>query len=680
MAPPAGSLRVGRYFLALALLLVVLYVVAMFPGKSKVPKLGLDLVGGAQVVLQASTTNGTPPSPTSMNEARSIIQQRVNGRGVSNSEVAIEGNNRITVTVPGKRAGDIANIGQTALLQFRPVLAGPFQAAAAAPTTGATPLPGGLPSPSGAPTGSTATAAPPSGAVSAAPAPSSSGVRTQGQAAKPLAAGTPTPTATPTATGTPTPSPGTAAPAATGTPAPNSAAAQVTPAEIAAFRQQSAGVPGASTLTDQQVAQLISFKCGTKPTGGPTVPIVTCDTAGTSKYLLSPVLFPGTEVADATAQAPGSQNVQWTVSLTLKSTGQRIWSQYTAQHNNPSTTGTDPVAADYVAFTLDGVVISAPHINGAITTPQTQISGSFTQASATSLANSLKYGALPLSFTELTSQTVSATLGSSQLKSGLLAGGIGLALVVLYSLLYYRALGLVTLASLLVSGAIIYPLLVLLGRQIGFTLTLAGIAGFIVAVGITADSFVVFFERMKDEVREGRSMRVAVPRAWSRARRTVLSADFVSLLAAVVLYILAAGDVRGFAFTLGLSTVIDVIVVFWFTHPVVSLLSRRRRFGSGRMTGLDAIRVSPLAVTAGAAGPSVAPKQPTTGSGGASTPPNRQPVTTGPVAVLDHPQDDELDSDAASEPAGRRGPPPGSAAERAAARRARLRSEREAGR
>ena len=186
---------------------------------------------------------------------------------------------------------------------------------------------------------------------------------------------------------------------------------------------------------------------------------------------------------------------------------------------------------------------------------------------------------------------MSPTLGTDQLKAGLLAGGIGLVLVVVYSLIYYRALGLVTIASLVVSAGLTYAMLVMLGKQIGFTLTLAGIAGFIVAVGITADSFVVFFERIKDEVHEGRTARTAIPRAWVRSRRTILSADTVSFLAAATLYYFAAGDVKGFAFTLGLSTILDLVVVFLFTHPLVSLFSRSAAFGSARFTGLDHVRV-----------------------------------------------------------------------------------------
>ena len=213
----------------------------------------------------------------------------------------------------------------------------------------------------------------------------------------------------------------------------------------------------------------------------------------------------------------------------------------------------------------------------------------------------LKYGALPLTFEQQEALTVSPTLGTDQLKAGLLAGGIGVVLVFVYSLLYYRALGLIMIASLILSGVLVYAVLVILGRQIGFTLTLAGVAGFIVAIGITADSFVVFFERLKDEIRDGRSPRSAVPRAWVRARRTILSADAVSFLAAAILYYLAAGSVKGFAFTLGLSTVLDLVIVFLFTHPIVALAARSKTFMSPRFSGLGAVQR--VAAAAGRARP-----------------------------------------------------------------------------
>ena len=305
------------------------------------------------------------------------------------------------------------------------------------------------------------------------------------------------------------------------------------------------------------------------------------------------MIVKGTEVKTAAAIAPGAIAGQftWTVNVDLKPSGQSKWANYTAKHNEVSTPGD---IANVVADTLDSKVIVASTIQSTIT-GTTQITGNFTQDTATNLANSLKYGALPLNFTQQAAVSISPTLGTDQLKAGMLAGGIGLVLVVVYSLLYYRALGLVTIASLIVSGGLTYAMLVILGKQIGFTLTLAGIAGFIVAVGITADSFVVFFERIKDEVHEGRTARVAIPRAWERARRTILSADTVSFLAAATLYYFAAGDVKGFAFTLGMSTILDLVVVFLFTHPLVSLFSRSAAFGSARFTGLSNVRAGGIA-------------------------------------------------------------------------------------
>jgi len=435
-------------------------------------------------------------------------------------------------------------------------------------------------------------------------------------------------------------------------------------------------------------------------------------------YLLGPVIVPGHEISGASAQAPNPSQGQteWTVSLSLKSTGSTNWAKYTGAHNLGSSKATGgPVTqcgstatpcADYVAFTLDGNVISSPVNQEAIGAGvKTQITGSFTQKSSKELADQLKYGALPLSFTPEQAQTVSATLGTAQLKAGLLAGGIGLVLVVLYSLFYYRALGLVTIASLLVSGGLTYGALVMLGTQIGFTLSLAGIAGFIVAVGITADSFVVFFERMKDEVHEGRSARVAIPRAWVRARRTILSADTVSFLAAAILYYFAAGDVKGFAFTLGLSTVLDLVVVFLFTHPLVSWLSRKKAFGSARFTGLNAVREGGIAAAA------LEPTPRARSRPARASAPARTKTSTAPVALLereDEPEAAEAIEAAGAEPGpfaellpepevsdaeqaepggpdaeqaepaapGRRtAPEPGSAAERAAERRARIRAQ-----
>ena len=548
MAAPSGSLPVGRYLGALAGILVVLYALVFFTGDSSTPKLGLDLEGGTQVTLQAQTTDNKPPSSAALDQARQIIERRVNGLGVAEAEVVTQSPDRIVISVPGPNGDAAKSVGQTAQLRLRPVI---YSAAAAA-----TP-----PSGAATPTASTSGSAAPSASASAQP---SGSATPQGFAPAPTASA---PAAPPAAT-----APAATAPADAGPPA--TPPAGVDPKQYA-----------------QALADFDKLTCA--PNSGasasldkPTDVIASCDQNGGSKYLLAPAIIEGTEIAGASAVAPTSTSPQWTVSLDFKGSGQATWARYTSQHN-VTVTPNDP--ANNVAFVLDGKTISAPAIQGTIN-GQTQITGSFTQSDAEDLANVLKYGALPLTFEQQEALTVSPTLGSDQLKAGLLAGGIGVALVFIYSLLYYRALGLVMIASLILSGILVYAVLVILGRQIGFTLTLAGIAGFIVAIGITADSFVVFFERLKDEIREGRSPRSAVPRAWVRARRTILSADAVSFLAAAILYYLAAGTVKGFAFTLGMSTILDLVIVFLFTHPVVTLFARNKAFMSPRISGLGAVQ------------------------------------------------------------------------------------------
>jgi preprotein translocase subunit SecD len=379
--------------------------------------------------------------------------------------------------------------------------------------------------------------------------------------------------ATPTDSATPT----SAAPTDAGT---SGTSAPATPSD-GAVSDPNLPAPDAPPVTQEEAAAQYATLTCTKEnvTGEVSRPgdfVATCSQDGTLKYLLGPTIIEGTEIANATA-GTNPQTGEWIVLLDFKSTGRATWAEYTAANVGKN-----------VAFTLDGRVISAPTIQGAIN-GQTTITGSFNQKTATELANQLKYGALPLTFSQATAQSISTELGSEQLHAGLIAGAIGIALVFLYALLYYRMLGLVMIASLGLSAVVVYACLVLLGREIGFTLSLAGIAGFIVSIGITADSFVVYFERLKDEVREGRSLRSAVPRAWVRARRTILSADAVSFLAAAILYVLAIGDVKGFAFTLGMSTVLDLVVVFLFTHPLMAVLARFRSFGSSRMSGLGRV-------------------------------------------------------------------------------------------
>jgi len=703
--PPAGTLRVGRYFLALVIILAVLYGIVFWPGQRHSPKLGLDLQGGTQVVYQARTDNGKTPPKSSMQEARQILQQRVNAYGVAESTVVIQGNDQIVISIPGKSASDISNIGAAAKLNFRPVVM-PAVTLPSAGTSG---------SPTASPSGAATTPAPTP--TTSAPRASGSATKSgQANAARPLAAPSTTPTTsatTPAAqSATPTPS------ASATTPAPTGKSANPLAGLKFAIPQNETAY---NKLTEAQKTELRAamqnFDCNSKPPDDDKHPtLLACDsaTSPTTIFLLGPIIVPGTEVSSASAQAPNGTNLQWAVSLNLKSSGQKAWANYTTAHNTggqESTTSittcdtTTTPCADFVAFTLDGVVVSSPYNQQAINGVATQISGNFDQKSATALANQLKYGALPLSFNLLTTDSVTATLGLGQLKAGLLAGAIGLFLVVVYSLLYYRALGLVTIASLIVSGVLTYGCLVVLGNQIGFTLTLAGIAGFIVAIGITADSFVVFFERIKDEVHDGRTFRVAVPRAWVRARRTILSADTVSFLAAAILYYFAAGDVRGFAFALGLSTILDLVVVFLFTHPLISLLSRSKAFGSARFTGLDSVRAGGVAgeVATPAAPARVKPSarrgQDATAAARAAAP---ESATGGGVAVLDDEEAEEPEvqesprtrkvsepssaavettepappSDSAEPDRPRTPPKPGSAAERAAARRAKMKAER----
>lgn len=314
----------------------------------------------------------------------------------------------------------------------------------------------------------------------------------------------------------------------------------------------------------------------------PEQTIVTCARNSATKYILGPAEVVGREVSKASAGLDTQAGNVWTVQLTFNGDGTKKFGALTQRVTSL------PTPQNQVAIVLDGLVVSAPRITEAIPSGNAQITGSFTQQDATDLANVLKYGALPLAFDRGEVQQVSPTLGANQLRAGLLAGGLGLLLVMLYIFVFYRGLGVVSAGSLIMAGAITYVTFLLLSKTIGFTLTLAGIAGAIVSIGITADSFIVYFERIRDEVREGRSLRSAVETGWLRARRTILVADFVSIIAAVLLYFFAVGGVRGFAFTLGLATLIDLIVVFFFTKPMMTLVGRSKFYNSGNaITGVS---------------------------------------------------------------------------------------------
>lgn len=542
----APAQRVGRYLAGLLVVVVAAYGLLFWKGYT--PKLGLDLRGGVSVILTPKVEGGGRVSSAQLQQAVDIIRQRVNGVGVAEAEVVTQGQN-IVISVPGKGREVVQQLGSTAQLRFREVIqetpTGPAVAPSAVPAPG-TPAP-------------TAPTPAPSGAT---PAPSGATPSPQGRALSGALLDTAPPASTaPAAPDVPTPTPAAAAPA---TP---------TPAD--------ASPPPPGAATDPLAGAFAALDCsqpanrqGNSSVDKPTDETVACDRDGKAKYLLAPATVVGTDVKGATARLDPAGTNQWQVGVTFTGGGQKKFTDLTA-----ATVGKQ------VAIVLDGVVISAPVIQNTIP-GDAQITGNFSKDEAQNLANVLKYGALPLTFTTSQAEVVSPTLGTDQLHAGLLAGGIGLALVVLYSLLYYRGLGLVTIASLLLAGVITYAAVAILGAQIGFTLTLAGIAGLIVAIGITADSFVVFFERVKDEVRDGRTLRSAVDRGWVRARRTIVSADFVSFLAAASLYFLSVGAVRGFAFTLGLSTIIDLALVFFFTHPLMTVLARSRTFSRPGFTGM----------------------------------------------------------------------------------------------
>ena len=478
--PIKTSSRPKRTLAILGLVLVAMASLVFIQGATSV-RLGLDLRGGTSVTLQPRIAPGDEGKVTSeaIDQAVSIIRQRVNSLGVAESEVAAQGsgtNRQIIISVPGDTGRRVVElVGQTAELRFRQVLA-----------------------------------------------------------------------------------------SASGIPAAPDAAA----------------TPAAGVSADVN-AKFAALDC-TKPenlrgTGAdaPTDTLVACDRAGGTKYILAPAEVLGRQISKASAGLDTQAGSAWFVSLTFNGEGTSAFGALTTRVTSL------PEPTNQVAIVLDGLVVSAPRITEAIPSGNAQITGSFTQLEAQDLANVLKYGALPLAFDRGEVQQVSPTLGADQLNAGLLAGALGLGLVMIYSLLYYRGLGIVTVGSLTVAGLLLYLFFLLLGEWIGFTLTLAGIAGAIVAIGVTADSFIIYFERIRDEMREGRTLRTAVETGWVRARRTILVADFVSLIAAALLYFFAVGGVRGFAFTLGLTTLIDLVVVFAFTKPLVGFLSRVKFFNSG---------------------------------------------------------------------------------------------------
>jgi len=480
----------------------------LFGGASWAPKLGLDLEGGTEIILAPQLEHGQSVTSDELNQAVSIIRERVDASGVSEAQVSTQGTNNIVVAIPGTPdQATMDRIKSSSKLELRPVLL--------------------------------------------AGAPSNTFVGSNGK-------NTPYPSPAPTLQSTPTAKP--------------------------------TNGSDTSYITPLLQAQYDAFSCSSLKNSETNVapdskPLVTCDDQSGVKYVLGPVEVSGSDISDASAgmvEANGASTGQWAINLVFNSQGTTDFGKVSSRLVGLAS------PRNQFAFVLDGKVLSAPVMQGVITDGKPQITGNFTQTSATTLAQQLKFGALPISFKVQSNDTISATLGSTQLMSGLVAGIIGLLLVVVYTLFQYRLLGLVTITSLVASALLTYLVIAILSWRIDYRLSLAGVAGLIVAIGFTADSFIVYFERIRDELRDGRVLESAVEAGWKRAKRTIYAAKTTNLLAAVVLYILAVGNVQGFAFTLGVTTVIDVLVVILFTHPTLQLLSQTRFFASGHpWSGLD---------------------------------------------------------------------------------------------
>ena len=560
--------------------------------------LGLDLSSGTQLSMQATTLTGGIPTANDMNEAKSIILSRVNASGNTGAEVQTQGNDILNVSVPGKTTTQTEQlVSETALLNFRQTLLyEPYSGSSSTSSASATPS-------------ASASASPSASASSTAKATPSPSASTSSKASS---------TASPTASASTSPSPNPTAVSSTTLGDPSLVNKQT----LELFNKVTCK-PGDTTKWKQQAGYTSAADYDNA-----NAQIVSCDSQG-NKYALDVAKVPGTQILTASANLSTTSN-EWEVLLTLKGAGAAAYATLTSDMSAKyySAGGGNPLSSDYwldtIAVVLDGNVVTAPEVLGAIPGGSSQITGNFTQAGATQLANVLQYGSLPLTFKILTANTVSATLGHAQLVGGLIAAAIGLALVVIYSFLYYRGLGLVSVASLVIAGTLALLSVMLLTKYQNFTLELSGIAGLIVAIGITADSFVVFFERLRDEVREGKQLRPAVEAGWKRARRTILVSDTVSFIAAVLLYYFSIGEVKGFAYTLGLTTLIDVIVVFLFTKPMVTLLARTKFYGNGHpLSGLDPARLgartpwrSSVRRTPVRRGPDSAPRSPVSRSTG----------------------------------------------------------------
>nr|WP_209310576.1 protein translocase subunit SecD [Streptomyces spiramenti] len=539
----------------------------------KSPRLGIDLAGGTSITLTATSDarNEGAVNSTNLNTAVDIIERRVNGLGVSEVEVQAQGDRNIIINIPQGTDEQQAReqVGTTAQLGFRPVLDAQMV---------------GQPGEE-VPEGEEPPAEEEAETEEGADAPSDDA---EGEDSEEGTEGDGTESSDNSL-------PELSAPGA------------VTGATQAAFRTQddSTEEPGTEegeAPEDDALqpgglgAQLTELDCSTlearlassneNSAAGDDEAIVACDADGMVKYELGPVAVPGTDVSSADSIYDNQSGQGWIVNMEFNSAGATKFANIT----NELRTQMQP--RNQFAITLDGEVVSAPRVSERLAGGSATISGTFDEESAGELANILKFGALPISFEEGNYSTISASLGGDQLKAGLIAGGIGLLLVFGYLLYYYRALSLVAIFSLAAMAYLTYVIMTLLGPAIGFAMSLPAICGAIVAIGITADSFIIYFERIRDEVREGRPVRAAIERAWPRARRTIVISDVVSFLAAIVLFLVSVGSVQGFAFVLGLTTALDLIIVFLLTKPLVTLAARRPFFAKGhKWSGLDPKRL-----------------------------------------------------------------------------------------
>ena len=632
MAPSTTNSRPGRYLAVLAVIIIAM-LAGVLRGNITNPSrwhdafkvgLGLDLSSGTTITLKAVPPNHQTPNQGQMNEAKNIILQRVDGKGFTGALVQQQGNSLLTVSVPGKGAESVASLGQTALLRFRQVLlctgVTPQCLATSASTANPTTSPSSSPSPS--------SSASPSPSSSASPSPSTSGSSSSPSASSSSSAAAKASSSPTSGAGKgqvvqatkfgASSSPKAASSAKSSSSAkPSSSASPSSPAAPSPSPSAAASTPASETTGDASLvnkatmAKFNRLNCsnknwqqqiygGTQGFDSVNSQIVACGTGNTAgvKYVLGAAVIQGSDLTTVAAGLSQTNN-QWVINFNLNGSGTSRFANFTTAANTKyydTSTQQQTSVLDQFAIVLDGKVVSAPQVASPITGGAGQITGApptgFTENQANNLANVLKYGALPLSFHPQDVEAISASVGQAQLTAGLTAAAVGLLLVIIYSFFYYRGLGIVSISSLALAALLAYLSVVLLSKYEGYTLDLAGVAGLVVAIGITADSFVVYFERLRDEVREGRSLRAAVERGWGRARRTILVSDTVSFLAAALLYIFAIGDVKGFAYTLGLTTLIDVLVVFLFTKPMITLLARTKFYGQGhKLSGLDPARL-----------------------------------------------------------------------------------------